>query len=71
MVSPVFARIGRAQLPVGGMGETNDVIDRGLDLDSHADMAVLGSNCVVSKKQVERSTYFLTIQSWVPRNGKW
>ena len=41
-MSPVFVRIGRASLPSYGSPE-----DRGLDLDSHADMAVLGSNCHV------------------------
>jgi len=39
-VSPVFVNIRRAQLPAYAGKE-----DRGLDLDSHADMAVLGSNC--------------------------
>ena len=41
-ISPVFVNIGRAQLPAVTDGQ-----DRGLDLDSHADMAVLGSNCHV------------------------
>jgi hypothetical protein len=55
-VSTVFARIGRAQLRDG-------LADNGLDLDSHADMAVLGSNCVVFEETIR----IINVYSYDPK----
>jgi hypothetical protein len=57
-VSPVFARIGRAQ-------RKDDDGDWGLDLDSHADMAVLGSNCFV----FEETNRTINVYSYDPKMG--
>jgi hypothetical protein len=65
VVSPVFARIGRAQLPDNGVGSGNGDVDRGLDLDSHADMAVLGSNCIV----FEETGRTIDVYSFDPKMG--
>ena len=55
-MSAVSVRVGSAMMPQPYM----DARDRGLDLDSHADMAVLGSNCYVfeeSGKTVDVFSY--------------
>jgi hypothetical protein len=54
-------RVGRAMLP-----ETSvDHRDRGLDLDTHADMAVLGSNCYV----FEETGKTVNVFSYDPKLG--
>jgi hypothetical protein len=62
-VSPVFARIGRAQRKDDRLRD--DLADNGLDLDSHADMAVLGSNCFV----FEETNRTINVYSYDPKMG--
>jgi hypothetical protein len=57
-VSSVFSRIGRAQ-------RKDEDGDWGLDLDSHADMAVLGSNCFV----FEETNRTNNVYSYDPKMG--
>jgi hypothetical protein len=57
-VSPVFARIGRAQ-------RKNEDGYWGLDLDSHADMAALGSNFFV----FEETNRTINVYSYDPKMG--
>ncbi|KAG7370202.1 hypothetical protein IV203_027948 [Nitzschia inconspicua] len=59
--APVNCRIGRAHLP----DTDDDATDRGLDLDSRADMAVLGSNCYV----FEETSRTINVFSYVPKLG--
>jgi hypothetical protein len=40
------------------------VMDQGLDLDSHADMAVLGSNCVVFEETGKTIDVIRMTQRW-------
>jgi hypothetical protein len=47
------------------MGGTTYAIDSGLDLDSHADMAVLGSNCIV----LEETGRTIDVFSYDPKLG--